>query len=166
MAVINDWIKKQLQVTFFNTVIDDLMWGSDRLCYRWARIWITGGATQLCIYNQYQLLNESAINKHVNDVINSQKQCGENQLRCFMASIIRISLMNVHATVSTTVCKALVSFDPSFACLPSLLSQAVYKTGNEGCHLSHLCGVHRGTFCTVLACLTSPNAAQMFRDLQ
>lgn len=80
-----------------------------------------------------------------------------------MFSIVRISLMNVHATASTTVCKALVSIAP--VQLPSLLSQAVYKTGNEGRHLSHLCGVHRGTFCTVLPCLTSPNAAQMFRDV-
>lgn len=31
------------------------------------------------------------------------------KLGCFMALIISISLMSVHATVSTTVCKALVS---------------------------------------------------------
>lgn len=104
-AVINDWIRKQLQVTFFNAVIDDLMWKSDRLRYRRARTWITGGATRRRICYVYQ---QSAINEHA-VVINSQKQCGESQLRCFMVTIISLSLMNVHTTVSTTVCKALVS---------------------------------------------------------
>lgn len=42
VAVINDWIRKQLRVTFFNIVMDDLMWESESLCYRWATTWITG----------------------------------------------------------------------------------------------------------------------------
>lgn len=86
------------------------MWGSDSLCYSGAGIWITGGATQLCVYNRYQLLSESRINKHGNDVINSPKTMRwEPTEMLYGLNNKRISLMNVHATVSTTVCKALVS---------------------------------------------------------
>lgn len=58
---------------------------------------------------------------------------------CYIGLTLSTSEMSVHGTVSTTVCKALVS--PSSAVyVPSLLLQAVYKTEIVGCHLSHLCG--------------------------
>lgn len=61
VAVINDWIRKQLRVTFFNAVIDDLMWKSDSLRYRRARTGIKGGARNsavaLCVSTFQKICN-------------------------------------------------------------------------------------------------------------
>lgn len=71
-----------------------------------------------------------------------------------MVMVTSISPTTVNATASTSVCGASVSVALTQLCVcvclcVPLLSQAVYKTGNEVHHLSHLNGVHRGTFCSV-----------------
>lgn len=58
----------------------------------------------------YQICHQRAIDKQHCAVINSRKNNEtRSKLRRFMPLIIGITLMSVHATVSTTACKALVS---------------------------------------------------------
>lgn len=53
VPVINNWIRKQLQVTF-NIVMDDLMPESDSLRYSRATTWLAGGAMRwrTCSHDQ------------------------------------------------------------------------------------------------------------------
>lgn len=85
---------------------------------------------------------------------------------CYIVLALSTSGMGVHGTVSTAVCAAPVS--AARVQLPTRrlsCRRQFTRAGNEGCHLSHLYGVHRGTFCTVLARLASHDDAQMFGDV-